>query len=221
MNNIIQTKDLIKIYPGAVGTKALDGVSIKIPDGKIVAIIGQSGSGKSTLLNILGTLDTPTSGEVRINGKLTNEKTKDELALFRNQTIGFVFQFHYLLPEFSVIENVMIPHWIEKNTNGIHKRAEDLLDFVGIKEIANKPSNDISGGQKQRTAIARALMNEPKILLADEPTGNLDSESSGKVLDLFEKINKEKKTTFVMITHDDRVANRADIVIELKDGKVI
>ena len=221
MNNIIQTKDLIKIYPGAVETKALDGVSIKIPDGKIVAIIGQSGSGKSTLLNILGTLDTPTSGEVRINGKLTNEKTKDELALFRNQTIGFVFQFHYLLPEFSVIENVMIPHWIEKNTNGIHKRAEDLLDFVGIKEIANKPSNDISGGQKQRTAIARALMNEPKILLADEPTGNLDSESSGKVLDLFEKINKEKKTTFVMITHDDRVANRADIVIELKDGKVI
>ena len=221
MNNIIQTKDLIKIYPGAEGTKALDGVSIKIPDGKIVAIIGQSGSGKSTLLNILGTLDIPTSGEVRINGKLTNEKTKDELALFRNQTIGFVFQFHYLLPEFSVIENVMIPHWIEKNTNGIHKRAEDLLDFVGIKEIANKPSNDISGGQKQRTAIARALMNEPKILLADEPTGNLDSESSGKVLDLFEKINKEKKTTFVMITHDDRVANRADIVIELKDGKVI
>jgi lipoprotein-releasing system ATP-binding protein len=220
--NIIEIKKLVKIYEGVVPTKALKGISITIDEGKITAIVGQSGSGKSTLLNLIGALDNITSGEIIISGRPLSKMNKLELAKFRNEIMGFVFQFHHLLPEFSVIENVLFPEWIKTNgeTKSL-KRAEELLKYVGIIDIKDKPSTMISGGQKQRVAIARALMNKPKIVLADEPTGNLDSESGGRVLGLFEKINKEQGTTFLLITHDERIAKKADRVIELEDGTII
>lgn len=220
--NVIQTNHVKKVYEGAIPTVALKDINIQIKNNSITAIIGQSGSGKSTLLNILGTLDTATSGDVIIDGKNISQFSREDLAAFRNETIGFVFQFHYLLPEFSVLENVLMPHNIGSESNkNKRKRAEELLHLVGIGDLKDKASTDISGGQKQRVAIARALMNNPKIILADEPTGNLDSETSSKILDLFKTINKEEKTTFVLITHDDRIAARADEIIELKDGEIV
>lgn len=222
MTDIIKITDLKKIYDGAIETIALKGVTLTIPESKITAIIGQSGSGKSTLLNLIGTLDRLTSGTVIIDNKDVSQMNEDELAVFRNKTIGFVFQSHYLLPEFSVLENVLIPAWINNTYNeAVQKRAEKLLEYTGILEQKDKSVNAISGGQKQRTAIARALMNNPKIVLADEPTGNLDSDTSDKILELFEKINREQKTSFIIITHDDRVAARAQKVIELHDGNVV
>jgi len=222
MNLIIKITNLTKVYDGAVETRALKGINISIPESKITAIIGQSGSGKSTLLNLIGTLDKISTGSIIIDNKDISIMDEVQLAEFRNTTMGFVFQSHYLLPEFGVLENVLIPAWINNNYgNAVQKRAEKLLEYTGILEQKNKSVTAISGGQKQRTAIARALMNNPKIVLADEPTGNLDSETSNKILELFEKINREQKTTFIIITHDDRVAARAQKVIELHDGNIV
>ena len=222
MGNIIELKNINKIYGKDLITQVIFDISLNIEEGSFNSIIGQSGSGKSTLLNIIGTLDKPTNGEVYINGKRIDLMKKNELAILRNEVIGFVFQFHYLLPEFTVLENVLIPYKIQnkKITEDVIKRAEELLDLVGLSTVKNKNATMISGGQQQRTAIARALMNNPKIILADEPTGNLDSEATENIYNLLREINIKYNTTFVIITHDRRIAEKADRIIEVKDGKI-
>ncbi|MEX2682048.1 MAG: ABC transporter ATP-binding protein, partial [Candidatus Sigynarchaeota archaeon] len=180
--------------------------------------------GKSTLLNILGTLDKPTTGEVLIAGRRTTEMNKNELAKFRNVNLGFIFQFHYLLPEFTVYENVIMPYLIKDKGNvpfGVKEQAEKLLTLVGLFQVKDKNSQQISGGQQQRTAIARALLNNPKVVLADEPTGNLDSDGTENVYRLLRQINKEYGTTFIIVTHDRRIAEKTDRIIEIRDGQVV
>jgi len=206
-NPIIELKKINKIYGEKTPnpTQVLFDLSLEFEEGTFNSIIGQSGSGKSTLLNILGTLDKATSGDVFINGKNTQTMKKDELAQLRNETIGFIFQFHYLLPEFTALENVLMPYRISKQP-----LSEDIL----------KRANDLSGGQQQRVAIARALINQPKMILADEPTGNLDSDTTEQIYDLLREINKKFKTTFIIITHDRHIAEKADRIVEIKDGRI-
>ncbi len=170
----------------------------------------------------MGTLDKPSSGEVYINGQRTDQMSKNELASLRNETMGFIFQFHYLLPEFTALENVLIPYRIQhgKVPRKELERAHDIMDLVGLSKVKNNLATKMSGGQQQRTAIARALMNQPKIILADEPTGNLDSDTTETIYNLLRSINKELGTTFVIITHDRRIAEKADRIIEIKDGQV-
>jgi lipoprotein-releasing system ATP-binding protein len=222
MDNIIQLKNVNKSYGTLIKSQVLFDLDLDIQRESFTSIIGQSGSGKSTLLNIIGTLDKPTSGEVYINGKRTDSLKKNELAELRNETMGFIFQFHYLLPEFTALENVLMPYRIKNYnlTKEIRERAEYLLDIVGLSKVRNNLANNMSGGQQQRTAIARALMNSPQIILADEPTGNLDSESTENVYNTLRDINERFKTTFVIITHDRRIAEKADRIIEIKDGRI-
>ncbi|NLB23641.1 MAG: ABC transporter ATP-binding protein [Clostridium sp.] len=223
MRNVIQLKKVNKIYgSGEFKTHVLHDMNLEIPEGSFNSIIGQSGSGKSTLLNIVGTLDQPTSGEVYINGKRTDQMNKKELAILRNQTLGFIFQFHYLLPEFTALENVLMPYRIQhgKVSKDDLNRAHDIMDLVGLENVINNNATKMSGGQQQRTAIARALMNNPKIILADEPTGNLDSDTTETIYNLLRKINQELGTTFVVITHDRRIAEKADRIIEIQDGRI-
>lgn len=222
MDNIIELKDINKIYGGRVRTQVLHNVSLSIEEGSFNSIIGASGSGKTTLLNIIGTLDKPTNGQVFIEGNRTDKMSRRNLASIRNKKIGFVFQFHYLLPEFNALENVLMPYTIKRLFHGrrTREKAEELLDLVGLSKIKKNKVYDLSGGQQQRVAIARALMNNPKIILADEPTGNLDSNSSEEIYRIFKDTNKEYKTTFVVITHDERIANKTDRIIEIKDGVV-
>ncbi|MBW8383620.1 MAG: ABC transporter ATP-binding protein [Youngiibacter sp.] len=221
MADIIQLKNINKIYGNQIKTQVLHDLSLDIKEGSFTSIIGQSGSGKSTLLNIVGTLDKPTSGEVIIDGKRTDGMGKNELAELRNKTIGFIFQFHYLLPEFTALENVLLPNNImAKRTRETKARAEELMQLVGLEKVRNNLSSNMSGGQQQRTAIARALMNNPRIILADEPTGNLDSDSTENIYNLMRDINKKLGTTFVIITHDRRIAEKADRIIEIKDGRI-
>ena len=223
MRNVIQLKKVNKIYgSGEFKTHVLHDMNLEIPEGSFNSIIGQSGSGKSTLLNIVGTLDQPTSGEVYINGKRTDQMNKKELAILRNQTLGFIFQFYYLLPEFTALENVLMPYRIQhgKVSKDDLNRAHDIMDLVGLENVINNNATKMSGGQQQRTAIARALMNNPKIILADEPTGNLDSDTTETIYNLLRKINQELGTTFVVITHDRRIAEKADRIIEIQDGRI-
>jgi lipoprotein-releasing system ATP-binding protein len=221
MADIIQLKNINKIYGTQIKTQVLHDLSLDIREGSFTSIIGQSGSGKSTLLNIVGTLDKPTSGEVIIDGKRTDGMGKNELAALRNRTIGFIFQFQYLLPEFTAIENVLLPNNIMgKGSRETKARAEELMQLVGLEKVKNNLSSNMSGGQQQRTAIARALMNNPRIILADEPTGNLDSDSTENIYNLMRDINKKFGTTFVIITHDRRIAEKADRIIEIKDGRI-
>lgn len=224
MASLIQLKNIDKIYGDKVKTQVLFDVNLEVEESSFNSIIGQSGSGKSTLMNIIGTLDQPTSGQVFIDGRDTSQMTKNELAILRNETIGFIFQFHHLLPEFSVLENVMMPFRIKNNnkvTKEAEERAEYLIDMVGLTKVKNKGSTEISGGQQQRAAIARSLINEPKLILGDEPTGNLDSATAQTVYDLMRDINKKLKTTFILITHDQEVAQQADRILEIKDGEII
>ncbi len=223
MANVITLKNINKFYgEGEFRTQILNDVNLEIQEGSFTSIIGQSGSGKSTLLNIVGTLDKPSSGEVYINGKRTDQMNKNQLATLRNQTLGFIFQFHYLLPEFTAYENVLIPYRIEhgKVTPEIEKKANEIMDLVGLQKVKHNPATKMSGGQQQRTAIARALMNEPGIILADEPTGNLDSDTTETIYNLLREINEKLGTTFVIITHDRRIAEKADRIIEIKDGRI-
>lgn len=221
MARIIELQNIEKTYTKGVKTKVLHDISLDIQEGSFNSIIGQSGSGKSTLLNIIGTLDKPTDGKVYINGKRTDLMKKKELANVRNNMIGFIFQFHYLLPEFTVLENVLMPFRMNKKVKKEDiLRAEELIELVGLTDVKNKKSTMISGGQQQRCAIARALMNNPKIILADEPTGNLDSVTTEKIYQLLRDINEKFNTTFLIITHDRRIAEKADRIIEIKDGKI-
>jgi lipoprotein-releasing system ATP-binding protein len=175
------------------------------------------------MLNIMGTLDKPTSGEIYIDGERTDLMSNDQLAETRNQKIGFIFQFHYLLPDFTALENVLIPYMIKnvKPSKEIKERALELLDLVGLSKVKNNLATNMSGGQQQRAAIARALINNPKIILADEPTGNLDSQSTENVYSIMRDMNEKFKTTFIIITHDKRIAERTDRIIEISDGKIL
>lgn len=222
MANILQLKDINKIYGDKIKNQVLYDINLDFEESSFNSIIGESGSGKSTLMNIIGTLDKATSGEVLIDGKDISRMDKNQLSVLRNETIGFVFQFHYLLPEFTVMENVLMPYRIKHNkiTKEAITRANELIEIVGLSKVKDNRSTDISGGQQQRAAIARSLINSPRIILGDEPTGNLDSETTKTVFKMLKDINEEFKSTFILITHDRKVAEQADRIIEIKDGRV-
>ncbi|MDU4938936.1 MAG: ABC transporter ATP-binding protein [Clostridium sp.] len=223
MMSALELKNITKVYGEKVKTKVLNNTDLTINEGEFVSIIGQSGSGKSTLLNIMGTLSKGSSGTLYINGINVEGMNKNELADLRNSKLGFIFQFHYLLPEFTVLENVLMPYSIsgKKVNKEILERANELIELVGLTKVKNNMATDLSGGQQQRAAIARALINSPKIILADEPTGNLDSNTTNEIYNLLRDINKKYNTTFVIITHDNRIAEKADRVIEVLDGNII
>ena len=219
----LELKNITKVYGEKVKTKVLNNTDLTINEGEFVSIIGQSGSGKSTLLNIMGSLSKGSSGTLYINGINVEGMNKNELADLRNSKLGFIFQFHYLLPEFTVLENILMPYSIsgKKVNKEILERANELIDLVGLTKVKNNMATDLSGGQQQRAAIARALINSPKIILADEPTGNLDSNTTNEIYNLLRDINKKYNTTFVIITHDNRIAEKADRVIEVLDVNII
>ena len=198
------------------------GVDIIIERGEIVSIVGPSGSGKSTLLHILGTLDKPDRGEVFLNNETISHLQGNRLAGFRNRHIGFVFQFHHLLPEFSALENVCIPGWLtSRSKNEVKQRAEELLKILGLsRRLENKP-NQLSGGEQQRVAVARALINKPDIVFADEPTGNLDTANAKELHQLFFDLRKELNQTFLIVTHNEELAQLSDRTLTMKDGKII
>jgi lipoprotein-releasing system ATP-binding protein len=200
----------------------LKGINLEIPKGKVYSIVGSSGAGKTTLLQILGTLSNPDSGEIYYNERNISSLTEKELADFRNKEIGFVFQFHHLLPEFTALENVCIPAFIAKTPkNKAEKRAKELLDYLGLSErLSHKPS-ELSGGEKQRVAAARALINNPTVILADEPSGNLDSTNREELHDLLFKLRDDFGQTFIIVTHDDNFADRSDKIIHIKDGVIL
>ena len=212
-----------KTYGDGVPFRALDDVCFSIGHGEFMSVTGQSGSGKSTLLNLLGLLDTPTDGTVHINAQDAATMSKDERAELRNRLIGFVFQFHYLLPEFTVLENALMPAFISADRDERESRdaALETLSFVGLADLADRGAGELSGGQKQRVALARALVNRPLLLLADEPTGNLDTTNGRAVYDLFARINAEWGTTVVVVTHDSRIAERTSRVLEICDGRLV
>lgn len=218
--SILKTDNLVKIYgeePNLV--KALNNVSIEVNEGEFVAIIGTSGSGKSTLLNMLGGLDKPTSGETIINNKKLSNMKEEELTIFRRRNIGFIFQNYNLIPILNAYENIVLP--IELDGGKIDKKYVDLIiDTLGLREKLTNMSNNLSGGQQQRVAIARALATKPSIILADEPTGNLDSKTSMDVISLLKTTSKKFNQTIVMITHNEEIAQLADRVIRIEDGKV-
>lgn len=224
MAKIVELRNINKIYGKNTPnpTQVLFDLSLDFEASSFNSIIGQSGSGKSTLLNILGTLDKASSGDVFINGNDTQKMKKNDISKLRNESIGFIFQFHYLLPEFTALENVLLPYKITKKpvTKEIIARANELLDIVGLQDKKNNLAMNLSGGQQQRVAIARSLINNPEIILADEPTGNLDSDTTDQVYDLLREINKKFKTTFIVITHDRYIAEKADRIIEIKDGRI-
>lgn len=220
--NVVETRGLKKTYFGKIETPVLHGIDIEVLAGEFVAIIGQSGSGKSTLLNILGALDIPTEGSVLIDGVNISTLTEDGLAALRNRVIGFVFQFHYLLDELSCLENALTPLVIHKGevSRDEEARVIRLLDRVGLGQQLHKRPDTMSGGQNQRGAIIRALANQPKIVLADEPTGNLDSRSGDEVFKIMREMNRENGVAFIVVTHDDRLAQEADRILMIEDGWV-
>jgi putative ABC transport system ATP-binding protein len=218
VDDLIDIKNLRKIYyMGKIEVPALRGVDFKIEKGEFVALMGPSGSGKSTLLNMIGLLDTPTSGRIVVDGIDVSSLNDNQRADFRLKKMGFVFQFFSLLMELNSIENVALPMLMDDRKND---RAALLLELVGIGDRADHFPNELSGGQQQRVAIARALANEPAILLADEPTANLDTESSNQIVELFRELN-EKGQTIIMVTHEPELGEKADRIIRIKDGRVI
>ncbi len=215
---MLKANDIHKSY-GLV--HVLKGVDFTMKEGEIVSIVGPSGSGKSTLLHILGTLDRPGQGEISINGNRINTLNDKQLAGFRNLNIGFVFQFHHLLPEFTALENVCIPGWIgRRNKKEVAERAEVLLKTLGLEgRLDNKPGA-LSGGEQQRVAVARALINNPRIIFADEPTGNLDTANARELHQLFFDLRKQFNQTFLIVTHNEELATMSDRVLHMKDGKM-
>jgi len=218
---VIDVRNLTKDYRlGEIMVPALRGIDLQIFPGEMVAIMGPSGSGKSTLMNMIGCLDSPTSGEYYLDSLLVSDLKDDELAIVRNQKIGFVFQNYNLLPRIDALENVTLPIRYSDNTANMRQRAEAALQSVGLEDRIHHKPNQLSGGQQQRVAIARALVNEPAILLADEPTGNLDSQSGREVMDLLLNLNQQQNTTIVLVTHDPTVAAQAKRIVQLFDGLI-
>jgi lipoprotein-releasing system ATP-binding protein len=204
------------------GLQVLKGVDIFVNKGEIVSIVGSSGAGKSTLLHILGSLDKANSGEIWINNERIDTLKEKELAKFRNQHIGFVFQFHHLLPEFTALENVCIPGWIAgTNKNELEARALKLLKILGLQDRASHKPSELSGGEQQRVAVARALINNPDIVFADEPTGNLDSKHAQELHELFLHLQKTMGQTFLIVTHNEALAKMSDRVVHMKDGYIV
>ena len=216
---MLSGKNIYKRY-GAL--EVLRGVNIEVKRGEVVSIAGPSGSGKSTLLHILGTLDKADIGEVTVNGTIINSLNGKKLAAFRNKHIGFVFQFHHLLPEFTALENVRIPGWLAgRRKKEVELKAKELLDLLGLTErLENKP-NQLSGGEQQRVAVARALINNPDIVFADEPTGNLDSANAKELHQLFFDLRSKFDQTFLIVTHNEELAKLSDRVLYMKDGKIV
>jgi len=219
---IVETRDLRKTYYGRINVPVLHGIDLRVAAGEFVAIMGQSGSGKSTLLNILGALDRPTGGTVRIAGVDIGTLDDDSLAELRSDTIGFVFQAHYLLDEFTCLENALMPIMIRRGsvTRAERDRVVGLLRRVGLGGQLHQTPDTMSGGQNQRCAIVRALANAPRLVLSDEPTGNLDSHSSREVFALMREMNRETGVAFIMVTHDDGLAREADRILLIQDGRL-
>ncbi len=210
------------IHKSFNGLDILKGVDLEIKQGEIVSIVGSSGAGKTTLLTILGTLDRPTKGDVYINEQEVSKLSDKKLAAFRNQNIGFVFQFHQLLPEFTAIENVCIPALIGgKNKKETEKRAQELLELFNLSHRKDHKPSELSGGEQQRVAVARALINNPKVIFADEPSGNLDSKNAQELHALFFKLRDEFKQTFVIVTHNNELAKMADRMLTMSDGRIV
>ncbi|HZW71090.1 MAG TPA: ABC transporter ATP-binding protein [Hanamia sp.] len=202
--------------------EVLKGVDIRIEKGEIISIAGSSGAGKSTLLHILGTLDLPDKGEIVIDNVNVSNLSGKKLAAFRNEHIGFVFQFHHLLPEFSAVENICIPAWIAgKRTKTVEKRAHELLELLNLKERGDHKPGQLSGGEQQRVAVARALINNPSVVMADEPTGNLDSANAKELHNLFIDLRNRFQQTFLIVTHNEELAQLSDRLLHMKDGKII
>jgi len=222
-NIILSAKNISKSFHDPVTVKILKEVTFSINKGEFVSVIGKSGCGKSTLLYILSTMDTDYEGDLVIDGMLMRNKKENELAIVRNEKIGFVFQFHYLLNEFSVLKNVMLPGLKlgKFSSQEIEHRAYEKLKILGIEKEALKPPNQLSGGQKQRVAIARALINDPVIIMGDEPTGNLDKKNSEVVFEIFQELSKTFNQTLLIVIHDNEFDQRTNRIIEMEDGKII
>jgi lipoprotein-releasing system ATP-binding protein len=220
---VIETRKIIKYFHDPVTVKVLDEVNVKIDKGEFVSIIGKSGCGKSTLLYILSTLDTDYEGDLLIDGQNMKGRSDSYLSKIRNEKIGFVFQFHYLIDEYSVLHNVMLPglKLSKYSAQEVEYRAMNQLKRLGVEKEALKSAGKLSGGQKQRVAIARALINDPLIIMGDEPTGNLDKKNSDIVFNIFKELVQENKQTILVVTHDPDFANRTDRIIEMSDGKVV
>lgn len=223
MKPILETKQLSKFFYDPVEFQALKNVDLQIPKGQFASIMGSSGSGKSTLLYVLSTLDTQYEGHLFLDGEDLSLKSKNDLAEIRNEKIGFVFQFHYLLPEFTVLENVMLPalKLAKLDQKQIEENAMNKLRMLGLEDQALKKANKLSGGQQQRAAIARALINEPKIIFGDEPTGNLDSKNADIVFEILKELKEKYQQTILIVTHDNNFANKTDRIIRLHDGEVV
>jgi lipoprotein-releasing system ATP-binding protein len=219
---LLVVEGVVKEYGHAVVTRALDGIDLSLNKGEFAALIGPSGSGKSTLLNVIGLLERPTRGSVLVGGENATLLDEASLTRLRAKSLGFVFQFHHLLPMFTALENVMLPAWGDEGVPSavMKARASELLDAVGLADRMNFKATELSGGMQQRVAIARALSRRPPLVLADEPTGNLDTRSSGEVFALMRRFNRELSTTFLVVTHDRRIAAQCDRVIEIIDGRI-
>ena len=220
--SLIQLKDVYKIYAEGQENQvnALDGVTLSIDQGEFVAIIGTSGSGKSTLLHIIGGVDVPTSGAVYLDGQDVYAQNNEKLAIFRRRQVGLIYQFHNLIPTLNVVENMTLPILMDKRKVN-KERLKDLLNLLGLEERKNHLPNQLSGGQQQRVAIGRALMNAPQVMLADEPTGSLDSRNGHEIIKLLKESNKKYGQTLLLVTHDENIALQADRIIGISDGKVV
>ncbi len=219
LHAMIEVKEIKKAY-GQL--EVLKGVDLRVEEKEIVAIVGKSGAGKSTLLHIMGALDRPDSGTLRLDGQGITDMGKKELARFRNERIGFIFQFHHLLPEFTALENVCIPGYIKNTPKGkVHDKAKYLLDYLGLSDRLDHKPNQMSGGEQQRVAVARALVNDPKVVFADEPSGNLDSATSKELHSLLFELRKDFGQTFVIVTHNEELAKMSDRRLVMVDGKIV
>jgi lipoprotein-releasing system ATP-binding protein len=219
---VLRVDDVVKEFGDRVITRVLHGVDLTLAHGELVALMGPSGSGKSTLLNLIGLLDRPTSGRVVLDGQDTTQLDELGLTALRGRTLGFIFQFHHLLPAFNATENVMLPTYAREGypSAQMRERAVALLDAVGLTHKVSARVTELSGGEQQRVAIARALAHQPALVLADEPTGNLDTASADAVFELMRRFNAERGTTFLVVTHDPRIAARCGRVIEIVDGRI-
>ncbi len=223
MEPVLKTNKITKYFYDPQKFQVLKDIDLTVNRGEFLSLVGKSGCGKSTLMYVLSTMDTDYEGDIEIAGERVTGKNQNELASFRNAHIGFVFQFHYLLPEFTALQNVMIPalkrgSWSKEE---VESKALVKLDMLGMKEFAHKPTNKLSGGQQQRVAIARALINDPDIIMGDEPTGNLDSYNTHLVFDIFRELTHKYKQTIIAVTHDDEFARNSDRIVEMSDGRIV